>query len=153
MKKIRFLSFVACLSLVLTSCGSAVAETTAEPSPIVTPDEENDGPSHSIPEEVRFDGEKLRLYTMEEYFGDNVEDYNAESVDAVYQANYDRLINVEERLGIDVQIINTNTWTDMPNMIRSSVNSGSDDYDIAFCCASYMNPLVNEGIFLQGSFP
>lgn len=151
MKFYRIPTLIIAASLLLSSCGGTAVETSEDTTASEVTSAANAEEAlipHGIPDDVRFDGETLRLYTMEGYFGENPEDYNPDRAEVVYQANYDRTVNVEERLGVDIQIINTDYYQEMPDMIRQSVSAGSNDYDIVFCCASYLNPLVMEGNFL-----
>ena len=64
------------------------------------------------------------------------------------KANYYRHLAVEERLGVEITFIEETKWANIPNLVRQSVNAGSNDYDMVFTVASDQVYLIQEGLYV-----
>lgn len=93
---------------------------------------ETEFPSHNIPD-TKYDGAKIRFITANE--GGNGIDVGVlveEAVDQVSEAVYLRDRNVEDMLGVVLESRAYATYPEAYNALKTSVDSGADDFDIGF---------------------
>ena len=100
-----------------------------------------------IPEDLKYPNETITLISAEGVLAS--EDELTSDVNALTKAMYDRTVAVEERFGIDFEFVNVVPWGNIAGMVRQSVNSGADDYQLVFTCAAGQVNLVNEGLYLR----
>ena len=103
---------------------------TVDPSTVTEPS--GGGIQPDIPRELRYDGRTFRvLATPDAYYGPVInEDFELENnADVLRQALYNRLLDVENRFGITMEL-NYGVEHEILSASRSSVNSQSDDYDL-----------------------
>ncbi len=120
-----------------------------EPDPEAPEATVNNYYAPTIPDDLRFDGGEINILGMEKL----VEGSNGTEdapVAAVSQALYDRNRRCEERFGIELKFTNiqTNWAEEIPQKVRQSVQSGSNDYDVVFATQAVQNPLILEGCYL-----
>ena len=100
---------------------------TVDPSTVTEP--ADSGIQPDIPKELRYDGRVFRvLATPDAYYGPVInEDFELENnADVLRQALYNRLLDVENRFGITMEL-NYGVEHEILSASRSSVNSQSDD--------------------------
>jgi hypothetical protein len=163
MKKIS-LALILCIlfTIVLTSCSTGTTddtqttdtvkvndtETTAETTELLrenTPD--------SLPSDLNFNGADFRILHRTELDWQLEIAVESEIGEVVNDAVYARNRQVEERLGINIVSLgrpgvwdNTNNFL---NYIRSTVQAGSDEFDLIAGYAYYLPALALEGLFIN----
>lgn len=153
MKHLRKLSLLlALLMLSATACGPADdvdnGKDTSTGSVVDTTDSVPEGERLGLPAELRYDDTTVRLLTSENILASPKAEELTDDISALNKAMYDRTVAVEDRLGVEIEFINVVPWTDTANIVRQSIGSSSDDYDLVFTCASAQVNLVNEGLYL-----
>ena len=107
----------------LAACGEAddPADTTA-PSQTTSAEEGEDTiPADELPDDLKYGGEKITFISV------NAMDYDELTGDAVEDAIYERNKAVEERLGVEIEVIHEETPIDK---VITAVSSGNTDYDV-----------------------
>ena len=107
----------------LAACGEAddPADTTA-PSQTTSAEEGEDTiPADELPDDLKYGGEKITFISV------NAMDYDELTGDAVEDAVYERNKAVEERLGVEIEVIQEETPIDK---VVTAVSSGNTDYDV-----------------------
>lgn len=143
-----------------TGNGSVSVETQAEVTEAAETAEEIQGETErsqakdSLPDNLNFDGQTVRVLGRDDNASLTYEIYAAEnSGDVVEDAIYLRNIAVEERLNIVIepQYVSQNIHGgDVINgKVRTAVLSGTDDYDIVANHMSQTTPLILEGCFIN----
>lgn len=149
MKKILSAVLLASMALSLAACGgdTPAADNTSLSTDTPAQTETQDTPDMlELPADLKFTGNTVTILTAESILG--APDELTEETDLIDQAKYDIDRAVEERLGVTVDYVGVVPWQDTSGMIRQSVNSGSDDYQMVFTCAQHQVNLVNEGLYL-----
>ncbi|MCL2774769.1 MAG: extracellular solute-binding protein [Oscillospiraceae bacterium] len=108
----------------------------------------------SLPADLNFNGQEIRILHRDNTGG--FEDWNYEisvdnqTGDIVNDAIYNRNQSVEDRLNVKITSIGIpgdyGNMSKFINAVRSSVNSGSDDYDLIAGYAYYIPTLAPEGL-------
>ncbi len=148
MKKKTLICLLLTLTLVTASCGNtSVGNETTTNDPVTTEPEVTTEAEilPDLPSGLRFDGTTIRLFESTEQL---ISGQNEGEV--VSEAIYYRTMAVEDQLGVKFESI-TRHYAEIAGVVRNSVNSGSDDYDLVFTAASYVVPLVNSGLYMQVS--
>ena len=150
MKKKTLICLLLTLTLVTASCGNTSGgnETTAKDPVTTEPEETTETEAEILPDlpsGLRFDGTTIRLFESTEQLISGQNDG-----EVVSEAIYYRTMAVEEQLGVKFEST-TRHYSEIPEIVRNSVNAGSDDYDLVFTVANRSVPLVNEGIYTQVS--
>ena len=107
----------------LAACGEAddPADTTA-PSQTTSAEEGEDTiPADELPDDLKYGGEKITFISV------NAMDYDELTGDAVEDAVFERNKAVEERLGVEIEVIHEETPIDK---VITAVSSGNTDYDV-----------------------
>ncbi len=107
----------------LAACGEADEPADTKPSSQTTSAEEGDPsiPADELPADLNYKGEKITFISV------NDMDYDELTGDAVEDAIYERNKAVEERLGVEINVIKEETPIDKVIM---AVNGGNTDYDV-----------------------
>lgn len=107
----------------LVACGEADEPADTKPSSQTTSAEEGDPsiPADELPADLNYKGEKITFISV------NDMDYDELTGDAVEDAIYERNKAVEERLGVEINVIKEETPIDKVIM---AVNGGNTDYDV-----------------------
>ena len=141
--------------LAVCGCQNNVPEVSEDTSGnvIETQGSEDEGPVPGIPSDLRYDGRTFRILATgnNDYlpFGPDLDEFELDkNADVLNQALYDRLIKTEERFGIGIDI----TYGEDRNgavlsMARSSVNAGSEDYELVSDVASWHRGGIYEGLY------
>ena len=149
MKHVKFLSLMLVFLMIAAACATG-GPTPSESRKIPT-DTEPAGetiPKVGVPDDLTFDGDTIRLYTCENTLGVNPVDFSDEyGGDIVATEQHYRMLNIEDRLKIKFEIINTDVHTEMADKVLIASQNGDDLYDIVFSPALNLIPLVYEGIF------
>ena len=102
-----------------------------------------EGEKTDIPDDLMFEGSTVNILGME-YL---VEGSGVEEADIVSRALFNRNLRVEERFGVELEFTNQDPYSEIQNIVRQSVNAGSDDYDVVFTIAAQQVNLINEGLY------
>ncbi|MBQ8551637.1 MAG: hypothetical protein IJ428_02355 [Clostridia bacterium] len=156
MKNLRKASLLlALLMMASTACGTAddkgkdAKDTTpTDTTPLTTQADMSN--VLEVPDGLTSNYDTISILTAEGKLA-SVDELTDEDADVLTKAMYDRTVKVEDKFGIDLTFTPVNPWGDTQSLARQSVNSGSDDYQFVFTCASHMVNLVNEGLFLPHS--
>ena len=107
----------------LAACGEAddPADTTAPSQTTSAEEGENTIPADELPADLKYDGEKITFISV------NAMDYDELTGDAVEDAIYVRNKAVEERLDVEIEVIQEETPIDK---VVTAVSSGNTDYDV-----------------------
>ena len=107
----------------LAACGEAddPADTTAPSQTTSAEEGENTIPADELPADLKYDGEKITFISV------NAMDYDELTGDAVEDAIYERNKAVEERLDVEIEVIQEETPIDK---VVTAVSSGNTDYDV-----------------------
>lgn len=158
MKKTSILSLLLFLALSVAACTPAttVSDVGVADAVIDTTETEPAEITDGLPEDLNYGGAVIDILNTE-YIVSGPHEYDPnesvhEQQDSVVQeANYYRRLAVEERLGVTINFIDHQPFAEIREIVRRSVNSGSDDYDLVFNYATYMVDLIYEGLFLPVS--
>ena len=161
-KRILSALLAAVMSLgVLVSCASDDAGKTDDTTPAVTggdtvatePAEDTttgrEGAKDNIPSDLRFDGQTISMIYRNEngnYYGNWDMTGTDNSGDVIFDAVWQRNLNVEDRFGISLNIQPTQA-TGLNNVateLKNLVFSGSDEYDI-ICSTS--NTTISQSLY------
>ena len=148
MKKIKMFIAFMLAAVILSGCNQGK---THDPIDTVGGSQETEPVklTQGIPSDVRYDNKPFRLVSVAgTWMADKWENYDLENMDVVKRANYDRLVAVEERLGIKFDVILTGA-VDPGDMIRRSVGAGDDEYDYVTARASWIRNTLFEGLYLD----
>lgn len=126
--------------------GQDTTATTAEPEPEI--EITRDNYPDSLPEGLRFDGKTFRFQVRgdsarrDEYIADNV------TGEIINDATWERESVVEDRFGIEIE------WIEVPHdsmvtNIRSTLNTGSVDFDLVASETDHIVTLGAEGLFMN----
>lgn len=140
-----------------SACGGEVPpeteETKAETEQIPGTESETDAyVKDDVPEELRFDGETITIFTRDDtetwlYEMDVDHILNDTLFDAIYYRN----LTVEERLGVEIKTIHekggTNYYSSWNDSYRTAVNTKTGDFDAAAMHMSQGSVLAVEGLF------
>lgn len=158
MKKTRLISALLAVMLLWTACSPAVSDDgTASDTvtdALTTAPAETEEITDGLPEDLNYGGEEVINILNMQYIISGPKDYDPDNSDisqqdsAVQEANYYRRLAVEERLGVKINFIEESTYRNIPNLVRQSVNAGSDDYDMVFSVANQQVTLAQEGMYL-----
>ena len=133
---------------ILVSCGSNAVDTKVTTSPEATNEPVTTTPEYVYPEKD-YEGHEFvflnqdvcgwanRLCVPEETTGELIND-----------AMYERNARISERFNITISEYNT-TKGEISELIRSSVLSGDDIYDAAFCPIDNISALMSDGMLLD----
>ena len=149
-KRLTALILAGCM-MILTACTGADpanGSETADPSAVNQPDD--GGMQPDIPKELRYDGRSFRvLATPDAYYGPVInEEFELENnADVLGQALYNRLLAVENRFGITMEL-NYGVEHEILSASRASINSQSDDYDLVVDVADRHTAGIYEGLYL-----
>ena len=106
----------------LAACGEADEPADTKPSQTTSAEEgENTIPADELPADLNYKGEKITFISV------NAMDYDELTGDAVEDSIYERNKAVEERLGVEIQVIHEETPIDK---VVTAVSSGNTDYDV-----------------------
>ena len=107
----------------LAACGEADESTDTKPSSQTTSAEEGEDsiPADELPDNLKYDGEEITFISV------NAMDYDELTGDAVEDAIYERNKAVEERLGVEIEVIHEETPIDK---VITAVSGGNTDYDV-----------------------
>ena len=107
----------------LAACGETTdpADTTGSSQTTSAEEGENTIPDDELPDDLKYNGEKITFISV------NAMDYDELTGDAVEDAIYERNKAVEERLGVEIEVIHDETPIDK---VVTAVSSGNDDYDV-----------------------
>ena len=107
----------------LAACGETTdPEDTTAPSQTTSAEEGEDTiPADELPDDLKYDGEKITFISV------NPMDYDDLTGDAVEDAVFERNRAVEERLGVEIEVIQEETPIDK---VVTAVSSGNTDYDV-----------------------
>lgn len=154
MKKTRLVSLLLALMLLGTACGTANVTDDSETDVAEATDAPETELTDGLPEDLNYGDKVINILNMQ-YIISGPKDYDpndssniSQQDAAVQEANYYRRLAVEERLGVKLNFIEESTYRNIPNMVRQSVNSGSDDYDMVFTVANQQVTLAQEGLYL-----
>ena len=104
----------------LAACGEADEPADTKPSQTTSADEVDTSiPADELPADLNYKGEKITFISV------NAMDYDELTGDAVEDAIYERNKAVEERLGVEIQVIHEETPIDK---VVTAVSSGNTDY-------------------------
>lgn len=153
MKK-RLISTALFLALLLSavSCGGTTAPTDGTSGETETSAPEDTSPKYAddLPSDLRFDGKTVTfLYREEvsnEFFADQADG------DVVNDAIFDSFRNVEERLGVDINVVKrpghyTDVRQEYMNHITSTILAGDSEYDFVDLMIGNSPILMQQGIF------
>ncbi len=118
-------------SLLLTACGSDSqdAETTTDLDNATTPIEETTILTDDVPE-LDFDGAQFRTIEQEStYYGFYTEEANGDVLNDVI---FERNNSIEERFNMEFVETVRITYGEISTMVKKSVMSGSDEFDLVF---------------------
>ena len=106
----------------LAACGEVDDPSDTKPSSQTT-SAEGDGniPADELPADLKYNKEKITFISV------NQMDYDDLTGDVVEDAVYERNKAVEERLGVEINVIQEDTPIDK---VTTAVNGGSSDYDV-----------------------
>lgn len=155
MKKTRLISALLAVMLLGTACGPAGAggETTTDTQISTDTSAPAEDLTDGLPEDLNYGDEVINILNMQ-YIISGPKDYDPDNADisqqdvAVQEANYYRRLAVESRLGVKLNFIEESSYNKIPNMVRQSINAGSDDYDMVFSVANQQVTLSQEGLYL-----
>ena len=107
----------------LAACGEATdPDDTTAPSQTTSAEEGEDTiPADELPDDLKYGGEKITFISV------NAMDYDELTGDAVEDAVFERNKAVEERLGVEIEVIQEETPIDK---VVTAVSSGNTDYDV-----------------------
>ena len=107
----------------LAACGETTdPDDTTAPSQTTSAEEGEDTiPADELPDDLKYGGEKITFISV------NAMDYDELTGDAVEDAIYERNKAVEERLGVEIQVIHEATPIDK---VITAVSGGNTDYDV-----------------------
>lgn len=107
----------------LAACGEADEPADTKPSSQTTSAEEGEDtiPADELPDDLKYGGEKITFISV------NAMDYDELTGDAVEDAVFERNKAVEERLGVEIEVIQEETPIDK---VVTAVSSGNTDYDV-----------------------
>lgn len=150
LKKIIAILLVVAFAVVpLASCGGDDATTTAGGGPNVG-NQSTVKAEYPLDENVKFEGEKIRIYSRARSWFYNEMTVNADEVaNAIHQSVYDRELFVEEKLGIEI----TNdkepneAYDAVTNKVQTLFESDTDTYDIIA-----NNGMQSTGTILEGYY-
>lgn len=148
MKK-RSLAVLLLVALLVVGCADSNSDRPKVESAGTSSETESVECTHGIPDGLKYDNAPFRLLSASGlWMGDRWENYDLEKMDIVQKANYDRLVAVEEKLGIKFDII-LPTGVDPSDMIRRSVGAGDSEYEYITCNANWLRNTVYEGLYLS----
>ena len=107
----------------LAACGETTdpADTTGSSQTTSAEEGENTIPDDELPDDLNYKGETITFISV------NAMDYDELTGDAVEDAIYERNKAVEERLGVEIEVIHDENPIDK---IITAVSGGNDDYDV-----------------------
>ena len=150
MKQIKWISLLLILAMVITAC--ATVQQLPSGGTGNETDHNTDGQETvevDLPDNLTYDGETIRLYTCENTLGVSISDFSEENAtDVVTSALHNRMLNIEDRLGVTFELINTDVHTEMADIVSASIGSDSDDFDMVFSPALNIVGLVQQGMFI-----
>lgn len=150
MKQIKWISLLLMLAMVITAC--ATVQQLPSGGTGNETDHNTDGQETvevDLPDNLTYDGETIRLYTCENTLGVSISDFSEENAtDVVTSALHNRMLNIEDRLGVTFELINTDVHTEMADIVSASIGSDSDDFDMVFSPALNIVGLVQQGMFI-----
>ncbi len=144
MKNLKILiALLLCMAMIVptfAACGKKENGTDAPDDPSVRYETDS-----SVPEDLRFDGEKFTILCRENnMYGNFLHEIAADEseTDLVNQAVYERNLQVEEQFGIDLIAHDIpGAWaqeSDFTNTFTNSILSGSSSFDLIMGYQSYM---------------
>ena len=136
------------LASMAASCGDTAddtPDTSVDTTPVTTVPAETTE-ALDLPADLKYD-DTVTILTAEGILAS--EEELTDEMTVLQQAMYERTAAVEERLGVTLEFIPVNPWTETAGLIRQSVNAQSDDYQLTFTCASAMVSLVNANLMLS----
>lgn len=107
----------------LTACGESTdPDDTKAPTQSTSSEETEDGiPADELPDDLNYNGEKITFISV------NAMDYDELTGDTVEDAIYERNKAVEERLGVEIEVIHDENPIEK---VITAVSGGNTDYDI-----------------------
>ena len=153
----RLLVLLLCLMMLISAvaCASAPTvgtESTSESrggSETVVETEEKDEYQHDLPKELKFEGTSVRLFTHDGYRCNIFADETDDLTDSVTEAVYNRILNVEDRLGVEFEVVNMAGWDVSNNVLHESLYANSDDYDMIVGYAATNIALAGESLMVD----
>lgn len=154
---------ISVLTMALASCGEtpsvggdtsgAVNEPTDTSGAEETEEEGRENAKDSLPADLNFGGEMIRIVSRNGDPDTAIEFYSDEATgDIVSDAVYNRNMKVADRLGVNLEFIYQSENTrhnGFADKIRQSVMADSDDYDIIANALYNTVPLIFDGLFLD----
>lgn len=131
-------------SLILCACGSDIQDVQTETEPDETSVEETAILTDSVPE-LDFDGAQFRTIEQEStYYGFYTEEANGDVLNDVI---YERNNSIEERFNMEFAETMRIVYGEISTMVKKSVMSGSDEFDLVFGQTFQSAADSQEGIF------
>ncbi|MGN1127829.1 MAG: hypothetical protein ACI4T6_02610, partial [Candidatus Flemingiibacterium sp.] len=151
MKKHRFLPLALCLTLLAVSCGSTAVQTDdskaadSTEAPQTSPETEY---QYEYPQ-LNCGGEDFTILNTSTTWGFYTYlDFDELTGETLDDAIFNRNRFVEDKFNVNLSIEEVDTDS-MYNHYRSSIMSGDDVYDVAFCRANKMSGLILESCLLD----
>jgi len=158
-KRTLCMLLISAMLLPLVSCSEKTSEETNDntpvnnPSEVVTPEDSEETKKYldDMPETMNFDGYKVRFIVEEGGNGTLSERSifaEEDAADVVDAAVYNRNLIVSERLNVGIELVDSVMFSGLPGVVRPSINSGADDYDIIGTYQYYGIITATEGLMI-----
>lgn len=161
-KKLCLMLVAAMLVSSLASCSeskvneeketTSTAETVANVTASEETEEETKKYLDDLPEKMDFGGTSMR-FIVEEGGNGNLSELSImaeeDTGEVVDSAIFTRNASVQERLNINIDLVDTIMFSGLPAVVRPSITAGSDDYDIVGTYQYYGISMGPEGLFLN----